>query len=235
MIICEEFNSLQGEGKYLGVPSRFIRTTGCNLRCAWKNLDGSTTICDTPYTSWNAEKGYEYQYQTTLQEIEHTGIQHIVITGGEPTIQSGLESVCHAFLERGFHVTIETNGTRYIQGLEKVFISISPKLQSSYPTSDIERVMHVKNNSFLNAVRQWTRTNEYQMKFVVQDQKDIDEILTVTTQLRIHPDNIFLMPQGVNEAQFQEKRDFIVEACIKYGFRFTPRTHIHLWGNIRRK
>src|SRR3989338_4167464 len=90
MKICEEYDSIQGEGKYVGVPSRFIRTTGCNLRCAWKNKDGSITTCDTPFTSWNAEKGYELDLLNTLGELEGTNIRHIVITGGEPTLQRDL-------------------------------------------------------------------------------------------------------------------------------------------------
>ena len=235
MKICEEFNSIQGEGKYLGVPSRFIRTTGCNLRCAWKNKDGSSTICDTPYTSWNAEKGKEYFPHATIQEIEKTGIQHVVITGGEPTIQTGLESACNTFLEHALSVTIETNCTLYIQGIEKVFISVSPKLHSSYPEKDSEKDMYEKNNHFLSTLRRWMRTNEYQVKFVVEDKKDIEEVLTLTTQARISPDKIYLMPQGITPQQLNEKTDIIIDSCFKYGFNFALRGHIYLWGNIRGK
>lgn len=234
MKICEEFDSIQGEGKYLGTPSRFIRTVGCNLRCSWKNHDGSTTICDTPYSSWNVEKGYEYHPDKTINELGKTGITHIVITGGEPSLQSGLESVCDAFFGSGFHVTLETNCTRYIPCINKVFISASPKLRSSYPTG-LERETHQKNNNFLDVLKKWIRTNDYQIKFVVNDEKDINEFLTIITQARISPDSVFLMPQGVTPIQFQERMDFILNTCLKYGFRFTPRAHIYLWGNVRGK
>ncbi len=235
MNICEEFDSIQGEGRFLGQPSRFIRTVGCNLRCAWQNHDGSTTICDTPYTSWGVEKGREYHPSNTINEIENTGIRHIVITGGEPTIQSGLDSVCDTLLGSGFYVTLETNCTRYVRGIEKVFISASPNRKTSYHSTCSERELHCRNNTFLNVLRQWIRTNNYQVKFVVNDEQDITEILTIILQSRADPDRVYLMPQGITSVQFQERHDLILEACLKYGFNFTPRAHIYLWGNVRGK
>ena len=71
MRISEIFYSIQGEGRLSGVPSVFIRTSGCNLRCVW---------CDTPYTSWNPD-GKEMALEQILQAIESYPLGHVVITG----------------------------------------------------------------------------------------------------------------------------------------------------------
>src|SRR5207253_11213749 len=74
--IAELFYSIQGEGSLVGVPSVFIRTSGCNLRCAW---------CDTPYTSWQPE-GSERTLDQILGEVKAQPARHVVVTGGEPMI-----------------------------------------------------------------------------------------------------------------------------------------------------
>src|ERR1700758_3861717 len=74
--IAELFYSLQGEGSLVGVPSFFIRTSGCNLRCSW---------CDTPYTSWQPE-GSDLSLGQILDEVKAHPARHVVVTGGEPMI-----------------------------------------------------------------------------------------------------------------------------------------------------
>jgi len=76
MRVSEIFYSIQGEGRLLGVPSVFIRTTGCNLRCVW---------CDTPHTSWQAE-GKSRRLDKILSEVAKYPTRYVVITGGEPLI-----------------------------------------------------------------------------------------------------------------------------------------------------
>ena len=76
MKIAELFYSIQGEGSLVGVPSVFIRTSGCNLRCAW---------CDTPYTSWQPE-GTDLELNQILDEVAAHPARHVVVTGGEPMI-----------------------------------------------------------------------------------------------------------------------------------------------------
>src|SRR5579885_2232990 len=82
--IAELFYSLQGEGALVGTPSVFIRTSGCNLRCAW---------CDTPYTSWNPE-GAELSLDQIIQEVKAHPARHVVVTGGEPMITTTCRAGC---------------------------------------------------------------------------------------------------------------------------------------------
>lgn len=234
MKIVEEFKTLQGEGRYLGVPSYFIRSTGCNLRCAWKNKDGTVTICDTPYTSWKPEKGNELDIDKVMRELKHSKIEHIVITGGEPTIQKDIREVSNRFCDEGYNVTVETNGTVYHSGMSRAFMSISPKLQSSYAQVDEkERQLHTINNNFLDSVKSWMGSNDYQLKFVVNHPKDIEEIGYIQQGLDIPGSHIYLMPQGIAEEQFREKQEWLFRVCEQYGYTYTPRLHIDIFGNRR--
>src|SRR6201996_6192193 len=103
MKISELFHSIQGEGKLVGVPSVFVRASGCNLRCSW---------CDTPYASWEPEgqnlEGSEIGRQGSAFETRPG-----VVTGGEPMIMPDIEPLCAALRERGHHITIETAATVY--------------------------------------------------------------------------------------------------------------------------
>src|ERR1700742_3941491 len=96
--ISEIFYSIQGEGVLAGVPSVFVRTSGCNLRCTW---------CDTPYTSWQPE-GAERDLDSIVAEVENYSASHVVVTGGEPMIAPEIEELTHRL--KG-HITIETAGT----------------------------------------------------------------------------------------------------------------------------
>jgi len=229
MRIVEQFPTIQGEGKYVGVPTYFIRTTGCNLRCEWTNSDGTKTKCDTPYTSWKPEKGEKLsvRYADIPKNIEH-----IVITGGEPTLQHDLENTVKGFIEDKYKVTIETNGTKYVN-VPGAFISISPKLKSSYPTEELFGKIHNRNNNFLKPLKQYIKNNDYQIKFVVNSKEDIIEILRIKNSLEIPNERIYLMPQGITQKQFKERQKAIFDLCIKYGFNYTPRLHIDIFGNKR--
>lgn len=234
MRICEEYASVQGEGKYIGVPSYFIRTVGCQLRCAWKNKDGTITICDTPYTSWDSESGYDLDLSHTLSSI-NKNIKHIVITGGEPTLQKDLKDIVNSFIDRGYVVTIETNGIIHIDGIDRAFISLSPKLSSTYAQhiDSREYILHRTNNKFIEGTSKWIKSNDYQLKFVVNDESDIVEINDIVKKLGISSDKVYLMPQGISTEQLKEKEMLIFNACLEFGYNFSSRLHINLFGYRR--
>ena len=90
MKISEIFYSIQGEGTLVGVPSVFVRTSGCNLRCAW---------CDTPYTSWEPQ-GAERGVASIVDEVAGYGASHVVVTGGEPMIAPEIEELTEELARR---------------------------------------------------------------------------------------------------------------------------------------
>src|SRR5580698_11608489 len=120
--IAELFYSLQGEGSLIGVPSFFIRTSGCNLRCSW---------CDTPYTSWQPE-GSEMSLDAICAELQRHPARHVVVTGGEPMISPEIVALTERLRALGLHITIETAGTVF-QPVACDLMSISPKLSNSTP------------------------------------------------------------------------------------------------------
>ena len=142
--IIELFTSIQGEGLYAGVPSVFVRVTGCNLRCIFKN-----SICDTPYSSFNPEKPKFTVKDVAKEFIGQLKVEHLVITGGEPTLYDldGFLEELYDILDKevgsdyayNIKVTIETNGTneiskRLLNDLD--LISVSPKLSTSCPSEE---------------------------------------------------------------------------------------------------
>jgi 7-carboxy-7-deazaguanine synthase len=83
MLISEIFYSVQGEGSLVGVPSVFVRTSGCNLRCGW---------CDTPYASWKPE-GVEMSVEEILAEVAKHPTRYVVVTGGEPMVAKEMRTL----------------------------------------------------------------------------------------------------------------------------------------------
>src|SRR5438105_3917063 len=98
MRIAEVFHSVQGEGLLAGVPSVFVRTSGCPLRCEW---------CDSPYTSWEPE-GETLSVDAVLARVAEYRCRHAVVTGGEPMSAAGIGELCKGLRAAGHHVTIET-------------------------------------------------------------------------------------------------------------------------------
>jgi len=131
--IIEVFTSIQGEGVFMGVPSVFVRVSGCNLRCIFKG-----SICDTPYSSFDPEKS-KYGINDVVDEfVKHPNVRHLVLTGGEPTlydINGFMDELQEKLNARSIpwpKITIETNGTLPIKPDFRVWMySISPKLSSS--------------------------------------------------------------------------------------------------------
>jgi len=132
--------TIQGEGKLAGTPAIFIRTSGCNLRCTWETDSGEIIICDTPYSSHYPEENEEWEIEDIVSTIRFNTekIDHIVISGGEPTIQPMplLQLVRQIKQKLGYHITLETNGIILIPELTYWvdLFSISPKLSTSEPT-----------------------------------------------------------------------------------------------------
>lgn len=222
MRIAEVFYSVQGEGGLVGVPSVFVRTSGCNLRCSW---------CDTPYTSWNPE-GEEMNIAQIVERVNaYPAARHVVLTGGEPMIAPKINELSRALQERGLHITIETAGTVFTE-VACNLMSISPKLANSTPEG-IFRAQHERLRRRPEVIRQLMAAYEYQLKFVVARDEDLEEVCAIVSELGAPPENVMLMPEGVSAEVLRERGRWIAEMCKLHGFRFTPRLHVELYGNRR--
>jgi len=224
--ISEIFYSIQGEGRLIGVPSAFVRTSGCNLRCVW---------CDTPYTSWQPE-GKSYGVAAILSEIEKYPARHVVVTGGEPLLAREIEELTAELKRRGHHITIETAATIF-KPLTGDLISMSPKLANSTPWKRADgkfAKQHETRRLNFPVIQRYLDNYDYQLKFVVEQRLDFDEIGRVLDQLAgVDRSRVFIMAQGTTKKQLSAKARWIVELCKHYGYGFTPRLHIELFGNRR--
>jgi 7-carboxy-7-deazaguanine synthase len=222
MRIAEIFYSVQGEGGLVGVPSIFVRTSGCNLRCAW---------CDTPYTSWNPEGDDLSIDEIVSRTAAFSAARHVVLTGGEPMIAPGIADLSRRFRERGMHITIETAGTVFAP-VECDLMSISPKLANSVPDG-VFQAQHERLRIQPDVLRRLMSLYEHQLKFVIARAEDVDEVRAVIAQLEAHASRVILMPEGITPETLDARGVWIAEICKQYGFRFSPRLHVHLWGNKR--
>jgi len=222
MRISEIFYSVQGEGSLVGVPSIFVRTSGCNLRCSW---------CDTPYTSWNPE-GEELGLDEILIRTDRfPAARHVVITGGEPMIAPGIVELSERFRELGMHITVETAGTVFAP-VHCDLMSISPKLANSTPEG-VFRAQHERLRRQPEVLKRLMAVCDYQLKFVIADRADLAEISKLVSLLEAPAEKVILMPEGVSAGVLDERGAWVAEICKERGYRFSPRLHIHLYGNKR--
>jgi 7-carboxy-7-deazaguanine synthase len=234
--IQERFVSVQGEGTLVGVASSFIRVSGCNLRCVW---------CDTPLTSWTPEGE-----SVALDELVRwcaEGPRHVVLTGGEPMLFSPTAELARRLREAGHHVTIETAGSVWCEGLEADLLSISPKLAHSTPWARAaelgkERlaVMHEAARLDVEVLRRLLSSFAWQLKFVVRTATpellaaDLEEIETLLDALAIKPEareRVLLMPEGTDDASLRAGYLAALASCKDRGFRLGLRLHIHMFGH----
>lgn len=222
MFVAETFTSIQGEGMLAGVPSFFIRTSGCNLRCVW---------CDTPYTSWKPE-GSRRPVRDLLAAARRASLRHVVVTGGEPLLQRELGELTRSLAANGHHVTVETAGT-LAPDFECDLLSVSPKTSNSDP-EDGPRERHRARRSGIEPLqRLLSRHPEHQLKFVVRGEVDVAEILALVERLHAARERVLLMPEGRSAAEVAARAPSVARLCLENGFRYTPRLHLELFGNRR--
>jgi 7-carboxy-7-deazaguanine synthase len=219
--IAELFYSIQGEGSLAGVPSVFVRTSGCNLRCVW---------CDTPYTSWSPE-GTDLSLEQILDEVRAHPARHVVVTGGEPMIAPEIIPLTERLRGYGFHITIETAGTVF-QPVACDLMSISPKLANSTPEGPFA-AQHERLRIQPDVLLELMSRYQYQLKFVIAQPGDVGEVVSLVRQLDADPANVMLMPEGTDSDRIRERAVWIAAVCKEQGFRFSPRLHIELYGNRR--
>jgi 7-carboxy-7-deazaguanine synthase len=228
MLVSEIFHSLQGEGELTGVPSVFVRASGCNLRCAW---------CDTPYASWNPE-GEPRAVGEIVAEVIRYPARHVVLTGGEPMIAKDQPELAAALKDLGYHLTIETAATVAPAGIACDLASLSPKLLNSAPDPVQHaawRKRHEATRWQPEVVRAWIDAYAYQFKFVVARPADVDELEGMLAKLgrEIPAHKVMLMPEATTLERMRDRAGWLGELCKARGYRYAHRLHIELYGNKR--
>ncbi|MCW5937752.1 MAG: 7-carboxy-7-deazaguanine synthase QueE [Fimbriimonadaceae bacterium] len=225
--IAEVFESIQGEGMWLGTPSTFVRVSGCNLRCRW---------CDTPYASWEPE-GPVRDVRELADEIIVRAPTHVVLTGGEPMLFPPLETLANLLAQAGKTLTVETAGTVYRE-LPCDLMSISPKLANSTPEGGWrERHEETRAKALEGTLQKLVGSYSYQLKFVVDPEGspgDVAEIEAVLARLPgVRADRVFLMAEGRDAETLHRRERLLVPLVMGRGWRLAPRYHIDLFGDSR--
>jgi len=225
--VSEIFHSIQGEGKLVGVPSVFVRASGCNLRCSF---------CDTPYASWDPE-GEDMAVEAIVDRVASYATRHVVLTGGEPMIMPEIEPLAQALKDRGHHITIETAATVW-KPVAVDLASLSPKLSNSTPW---EReggrfaAAHERQRINVEVIQKFIdHSPDFQLKFVVSGEGDLAEIEAVLKRVRgWRPEDVQLMPEGIDAGTLASRMGWIGEVCKRTGYRVSPRLHVLMYGNQR--
>jgi len=215
---------LQGEGFLAGVPSVFVRLAGCPLRCRW---------CDTKY-AWDETAGQDYSIAEIVQTVQQWPCKFVVITGGEPMINSDLPQLVRELKASRKHITIETAGIAFIQDLACDLMSISPKLSNSTPDNAELAAIHEDSRLDIAILRELIDNYKYQLKFVVDSQDDLLEIQQIIKQIgNVDLEKVMLMPQAVNRDELLAKSPMVAEMCKDTGFVLCNRLQILLWSSER--
>jgi len=229
VFISEIFYSIQGEGELTGVPSVFVRASGCNLRCTW---------CDTPYASWNPE-GEMRTVDAIVAEVQcHASARHVVLTGGEPMIAKEIQALAAELKRLRYHVTIETAGTVAPEGIACDLASLSPKLLNSAPDPvqhPAWRKRHEATRWQAEVIRAWLDGYAWQFKFVVSAPADVDELEGMLALLGrdIPRHKVLLMPEATTLDKMRQRAGWLGDLCKARGYRYAHRLHIELYGNRR--
>ncbi len=205
--LTEIFYSLQGEGLTAGVPTVFVRLTGCPLRCRY---------CDTAYAFTGGEW---HGYEAVLERVASYPARHVCVTGGEPLAQPNCIGLLSTLADAGYEVSLETSGA----------LDISPV------DPRVSRVVDVKTPGSGEAHRNlWENlallTPRDQVKFVICDRRDFDWALE---RLRIHElESVCPVLFSPSHGQLEPGAlaDWILEAGARV--RLQVQLHKMLWGDV---
>jgi len=214
--IAEIFFSIQGEGPTAGLPAVFIRLQGCSVGCRW---------CDTKY-SWDPAAGRAVDLDELMSQAGSYPCRRVVITGGEPLESSLFFPLVSTLKDEQFDIEVETSGTVEppLRSGREIQWNVSVKLAGS-GVEEGRRINSAAIRRFLEYHAWW--------KFVVAGDEDLAEALRLAERFALPRERILLQPEALRREELIERSPWVIEACKRHGFRFSPRLHVMTWGARR--
>tara|TARA_Y100000593_G_scaffold36534_2_gene70999 strand:- start:1493 stop:2266 length:774 start_codon:yes stop_codon:yes gene_type:complete len=242
--INELYRCVQSEGSRAGRPTIAIRVTGCTHRCYF----GEGGWCDSWYSSIHPEKG-AFCFNDIIKIYDkNPHIKEMMLTGGSPTMQPKLvNELTHFCHERGIIMTIETEGSHYVETDYPIdLLSISPKFSNSVPVVGAvtpkgmvvdEKFIKVHNRKRLNldAIKNMILFHkDFHYKPVWDGtEENLEEIENFRTLIGAPKDKTYIMPAGDERSQLIKMYPLVFDLCAKHGYNMTGRSHIIAFNTER--
>ena len=242
--VLELYRCIQSEGSRFGRPTIAVRTTGCTHRCYF----GDGGWCDSWYTSIHPEKG-GFTFNDIIKIYdENPHIKEMMLTGGSPTMHPTIvNELTHFANERGILITIETEGSHYLETDFPIgLISLSPKFSNSVPVVGAitpagavtdEKMVNQHNKFRLNkdAIRQTIAYHtDYHYKPVWDGTEGgLAEIEAFRVEMDIPKDKTYIMPAGDNREELVKMYPLVFDMCAEKGYNMTGRDHIIAFNTKR--
>ncbi len=207
MEICEIYPSIQGEGLDMGLPTVFVRTSGCPLRCKW---------CDTLYAF---SEGEEMSIEQILEQIQSHGMSRVCLTGGEPLAQKDIYRLIQKLIDSNYIVSVETSGAISIEDMPCVE-NLRIVLDIKCPSSEMHEKMDFSNIELLSPGDE--------LKFVVADKKDYEYAKGIVDKYK--PICSIVM-QPVWGSEIKELAEWVLDDHLNA--RVLPQLHKIIWGERR--
>lgn len=204
--ITEIFHSLQGEARNVGLPTVFVRLTGCPLRCAY---------CDTAYAFTG---GDWMNIDAIISEVKRYGTPHVTVTGGEPLAQKNCIVLLKRLCDLGYDVSLETSGALLVDKVDERVIKI---VDVKTPASLEESKNKVENFAFLKA--------EDQVKFVICDESDYQWSKQFLGDHQLENKCEVLFSPSHDQLEAATLAAWVLRDKLKV--RFQIQLHKYLWGD----
>jgi 7-carboxy-7-deazaguanine synthase len=205
--INEIFFSLQGESTKVGLPTIFIRLSGCPLRCQY---------CDTAYAFHDGEK---ISINDIIQNISQYRTKHVTVTGGEPLAQRACHELLSRLCDEGYQVSLETSGAIDTADVDERVMKI---VDIKTPGSEEESKNKFENLKYLN--------NNDQLKFVICNQSDYEWSKQKLNELKLTDYCEVLFSPAHETLNPTDLANWILED--KLNVRMQVQLHKYLWGNV---
>jgi len=210
LIINEIFYSIQGETSRSGLPTYFIRLTGCPLRC---------TYCDTGYAF---DAGSKMSFEEILSKLNRNTTKYITITGGEPLSQKNVQSLMKELCDLKYSVSLETSNAITIEDVDS---RVSIILDIKTPGSQESDKNLISNYSKLK------KSDE--LKFVICNQKDFEWAVDYIKKNNLSSICPIIFSPSYNQMPLSELADLILKNSLNV--RLQTQLHKTIWGEVNGK